>query len=357
MNFLELLTMQNMAIVTFVAGLFYVFRWVPNYLVNLFDAHFMIKMTFSDHDPNGYSTNARLAEWLLTNPEEKKLRHFRVQYSYDPSIKKGFANLWPLSGRYITFRYNRFWMINISQRENVSYTGATVRERVITVKTFGTSRSILNEFLTDFAKNKKGTIKVTVFGGNDSFDMDRPMRPIDTIYLPDEQKERIIGRIEEFYKKEDWYVDAGIPWRTGFLFRGEPGTGKTSTIFALASYFDRPIYVINLNSFKSDEELIDAVQNCDHTFVVIEDFDGVGAARDRTRIAEDAPKASGVSISGLLNAFDGLASGEGRILFLTTNHETHIDPALLRPGRIDHKETFELANEEVGYKMALRLKS
>ncbi|WRT68734.1 uncharacterized protein IL334_005714 [Kwoniella shivajii] len=43
----------------------------------------------------------------------------------------------------------------------------------------------------------------------------------------------------------------------------------------------------------------------------------------------------GITLSGLLNALDGVASGEGRLLFCTTNWKERIDPALSRPGRCD----------------------
>ncbi len=42
-------------------------------------------------------------------------------------------------------------------------------------------------------------------------------------------------------------------------------------------------------------------------------------------------------MSGLLNALDGVSSREGRVLFLTTNHPEQLDPALVRPGRVDRK--------------------
>jgi len=46
---------------------------------------------------------------------------------------------------------------------------------------------------------------------------------------------------------------------------------------------------------------------------------------------------TGVTLSGLLNALDGVSSREGRVLFLTTNHPDRLDPALIRPGRVDLK--------------------
>ena len=45
-----------------------------------------------------------------------------------------------------------------------------------------------------------------------------------------------------------------------------------------------------------------------------------------------------LTFSGLLNALDGVASTEARIVFMTTNHVDRLDPALIRPGRVDMKE-------------------
>lgn len=45
-----------------------------------------------------------------------------------------------------------------------------------------------------------------------------------------------------------------------------------------------------------------------------------------------------VTFSGLLNALDGVASTEARIVFMTTNYLSRLDPALIRPGRVDVKE-------------------
>ena len=44
--------------------------------------------------------------------------------------------------------------------------------------------------------------------------------------------------------------------------------------------------------------------------------------------------ASRVTLAGLLNALDGVCTASGQLLFLTTNHREHLDPALLRPGRV-----------------------
>lgn len=55
-------------------------------------------------------------------------------------------------------------------------------------------------------------------------------------------------------------------------------------------------------------------------------------------------RSRGVTLSGLLNAIDGVAAHEGRLLFATTNHYGSLDPALRRPGRMDRHIEFKLAS-------------
>ena len=44
-----------------------------------------------------------------------------------------------------------------------------------------------------------------------------------------------------------------------------------------------------------------------------------------------------VTFSGLLNCLDGVEATEARILFMTANYLERLDPALIRPGRVDFK--------------------
>lgn len=64
---------------------------------------------------------------------------------------------------------------------------------------------------------------------------------------------------------------------------------------------------------------------------------GHGQAGPRT-------SASRITLSGLLNALDGVGAQEGRILYATTNKYTALDPALCRPGRMDLHVEFRLAS-------------
>ena len=61
-----------------------------------------------------------------------------------------------------------------------------------------------------------------------------------------------------------------------------------------------------------------------------------------------------VTFSGLLNTLDGVASSEERIVFMTTNHLDRLDPALIRPGRVDVKQEIGLASKSQLQKMYTR---
>lgn len=100
--------------------------------------------------------------------------------------------------------------------------------------------------------------------------------------------------------------------------------------------------------------------------VLLEDIDTAGLThtRDEKQIVEDVKPVevtpgSGttvvstnstngrISLSALLNILDGVASHEGRVLVMTTNHIEKLDEALIRPGRVDMTVKFDLATTEM----------
>ena len=77
------------------------------------------------------------------------------------------------------------------------------------------------------------------------------------------------------------------------------------------------------------------------SIILLEDVDAVFVDRQS---ADKKTQKNGVSFSGLLNAIDGVASQEGRIFIMTTNHIEKLDDALKRPGRCDVTEKLDLAS-------------
>lgn len=64
---------------------------------------------------------------------------------------------------------------------------------------------------------------------------------------------------------------------------------------------------------------------------------------------------TGISLSGLLNAIDGVATHEGRVLIMTTNHPEKLDAALVRPGRVDRRVEFRLAMKDQVSELFVRM--
>uniref|UniRef100_A0A9L0JES2 Mitochondrial chaperone BCS1 n=1 Tax=Equus asinus TaxID=9793 RepID=A0A9L0JES2_EQUAS len=153
--------------------------------------------------------------------------------------------------------------------------------------------------------------------------------------------DRIVRDIREFIDNPKWYTDRGIPYRRGYLLYGPPGCGKSSFITALAGELEHSICLLSLtDSSLSDDRLNHLLSVApQQSLVLLEDVDAAFLSRDLA--AENPVKYQGLgrlTFSGLLNALDGVASTEARIVFMTTNHVDRLDPALIRPGRVDLKE-------------------
>lgn len=169
----------------------------------------------------------------------------------------------------------------------------------------------------------------------EKFGHPRSKRPLDSVVLDKGVKEHILHDIEEFIKSAKWYSDRGVPYRRGYLLYGPPGTGKSSFIQALAGHLDYGIAIVNLSERGLTDDRLNHLLTIipKRTLVLLEDVDA--AYSNRRQVDADGYSGANVTFSGLLNALDGVASAEERILFLTTNHIERLDEALVRPGRVD----------------------
>lgn len=168
------------------------------------------------------------------------------------------------------------------------------------------------------------------------------LRPIDTVILPDGQLERVVDDLDRFMSMEHEYLRRGLPWHRGYLFYGPPGTGKTSIARALANHFGLDLWYMPLGDMTKDVKLIELVSRIrERGILLLEDIDVFQAARER-----DHADADGASLSGLLNALDGVATPHGLITIMTTNDIDALDPALIRPGRVDVREKLDYLTDE-----------
>ncbi len=260
--------------------------------------------------------------------EAKRLNFFsRSLEVKDGNLKTGFGSGW---GRYngALFRYTKSKATQqLTPLETISLAFLT------------RDRGVVEAFLRDCRPDTyRNTIRVSTFGpGGLAGSLRRRKRGLDTVFVDETIKDRLARRITWFQGAESWHTARGIPWKLGVILYGPPGTGKTSLIHALASDFG-----FNIKYVKSLHGLSQAfMTGTPSDLFVIEDIDALSAGLNRDS-SESGEFASGgeaaVAASPLheiLNAMDGMLTPDGLKFIVTTNHIGRLDPAIVRPGRID----------------------
>ena len=282
-----------------------------------------------------------------------------------------------------TIKYKQYEITYWLTTENITVYAEKDRTRenykveLTTIVPDNLDHDILEEFcqlcVTEYMKSLSGTTwKQLIYTNNNIEWKSTPShnsRKLETIILKNGLREEIKNDLELFLRSEEWYKDRDIPYTRGYLFYGLPGTGKTSMIKGIATYAKRHVHYLMLANVKSDADLIELLKNIKYneTILVIEDIDAtleIVKSRDTDSPKSNDPKSddikqimldlidnkdpnkkiqekSKLTLSGILNAIDGIFSSHGRILIMTTNHPEVLDNALIRPGRIDRKYLFD----------------
>ncbi len=329
-----------------------------------------------------YLNNTQLIDYIRETPikysYEKKLENVSDEYNLNQVILYDRINKFNYGDHEIYYLYNKN-LIDV-------YTDQAKKKENYTIKlwtkySLKVNEDILNKLcqhcLTEYSNhlNKKKWQQLIYINKNGKWDaqVSNNKRSIDTIILKNNLTNIIKNDIKGFLDDENWYNERDIPYTRGYLFYGLPGCGKTSMIKAISKYCERHIHYLMLNNINSDDELIELLKSIDYksTILVIEDIDCmtniiqsrqdknedlVGIKKeldelknlinnnDKNLNNNDLNKnkfTNNVTLSGLLNAIDGIFNNYGRILIMTTNHPEILDGALIRPGRVDKKIIFD----------------
>lgn len=339
---------------------------------------FFITATFEEDD----SSYDWMMVWLSSQPFWKQARDVQIttrnfglnsnaimiegEPEDSSSVVNGNRQLsyLPSTSSVHSFWYKRRW-VRVTRTVREGYYGR--REDVLEICILSMDHRILNELLIEAKKTYKAaeerSISIYVSDTNNNWRhiASRPKRPLNSIVLDPGIKDLLVDDAKDFLESKPWYSARGIPFRRGYLLYGAPGSGKTSIIHSLAGELGLDVYVISLSRAGLDDAALndlisDLPEKC---IALMEDIDAafshtVNREQDNETPSKlghpDKPRSppastSRITLSGLLNALDGVGAQEGRILFATTNKYNALDPALCRPGRMDIHVEFKLASK------------
>lgn len=312
----------------------FIFREVPSKVWKVLERQFTVRLNINNTDEAFYHF-MRWYEGVGFSQTARTLRLDENRAS-EEVLSAGYG------AHYFFFRGRPFRLTRERQEGKEVF---DVKETVEIV-TIGRSQEALREIIkvSKPVSNDANVTKVYKWKkGHWELASEQPIRPFKTIILADKHRKALKSHLNQFRHEKEWYLDHGIPYKTGICLYGPPGTGKTSLVKAICGEERKSLYILSLTDL-SDAELETAVDLVkEKSVLLIEDIDSYKVAGERNR---GGAQSGYLTLSGLLNAVDGISKANDRILIITTNDIDALDPALLRPGRVDLKINLGFLDKE-----------
>lgn len=341
----------------------FVFKGVPKALWNLITEQCTTTLTMNNTDVGlNQDVFNNFIIWLNESKWSKWSRSLsvdgRASQWTDDGYKPGGVDVGIGEGTHFFMHNRRFFWVN--RHKVQSHTGTHQIFYEIRITMLGRKRDILKALYKVFNPPVLPTnLSVYTYSNDNGWSRmtQTQKRSLSSVITSNNLLEDLRSKIEWFKQNKQWYIDRGLPYKLVFVLHGPPGTGKSSIIKALASHFGAAMCLYNLAEATTGKSMMQAFATTpENSFVLCEDFDDCKALTKREGVEDvrtagenkkpeegkDSKSSSlsirveTMSLSAILNAFDGVVSLNDSVFFLTTNKLDIIDPAFLRPGRVDY---------------------
>ncbi len=340
------------------AGFALYFTGVTTYLVRnipikMWNA--LVHMTTTSVEMNnaGYSGNEDqyngFLTWYMTSRWSKWSRRLYTGQGYD---KKGTRRtiVGPGTGNHFFFYKNKFFWFHKALEPS---SGSDRQKESITVHTFGRQHKPLLDMINEFRyQEQEADLSIYNFSKEWYRFTSIKKRSLNTVCIDKDIKAHAVATIERFVERPEWFLEKGLAHKIIYLLEGEPGTGKSTLVKALASHFNRSICIMDLSVMNNGllqfafstlpKDALLLIEDVDAATKVVESRE---APPPKPSVSHDAVAPSlsldlgsmgGLTLAGLLNALDGIIPLDDAIVFMTTNHLEKLDKALIRKSRVDH---------------------
>ncbi|WFD35617.1 26S proteasome regulatory subunit 6B [Malassezia cuniculi] len=180
---------------------------------------------------------------------------------------------------------------------------------------------------------------------------ERPTETYQDIGGLDVQKQEIREAVELPLIQADLYHQIGIDPPSGVLLYGPPGTGKTMLVKAVANATTASFIRVVGSEFvqkylgegpRMVRDVFRLARENAPTIIFIDEIDAIATKRFDAQTGADREVQR--ILLELLTQMDGFDQGSNVKVIMATNRADTLDPALLRPGRLDRKIEFPLPN-------------
>ena len=184
-------------------------------------------------------------------------------------------------------------------------------------------------------------------------------KSFDTLYLRESTMKKLTKVIDDFKNKKDLMEELGITNKLNMLFFGNPGTGKTTSSWAIASYLEKDLYYVKINEKTTCNQLMKVIdhvlKNCvGGGILLLEEIDVMSKVCHKRETNKNQTLTESMdtlnnmdeplTLEFLLNVLQGQLTPDGLVVIATTTSLESLDPALYRKGRFDLVEELKLCD-------------